>query len=113
MFKTLTAVVSLLVLATQIGTAKAAHHGYPAFWLRESRCITWHESRDEWHIRDGGFQIIRSTWQSFQSRGWADAAELNSPARQRLVAWRIWIHNGRSWGRNNQWPNTAAACGVY
>lgn len=100
-----------------LGTASTAgahrtHHGYPAYWLRQAACIRHYESRDEWHIPDGAYQIIPSTWHSFKPPSWPDRAENNSPPRQTFVAWRDWVHNGRSWGANNQWPNTARACGV-
>lgn len=88
------------------------HHGYPAFWLREASCIRWQESRNEWHLHDGAYQIIPSTWAAFKVHGWTKLAGQASPPRQTFVAWRIWVHNGRSWGLNGQWPNSAAACGV-
>jgi hypothetical protein len=103
----------VLTTLTAPGISQAKHHGYPASWIRAARCIRYHESRNEWHIQDGAYQIIRSTWKTRKPRSFPYAAEVASPAQQTFVAWRNWIANGRSWGNNNQWPNTARVCGVY
>lgn len=105
--------------ALVLALSPAHHHGhYPAYWRREASCIRYQESRGEWHLRDGAYQIIPPTWAS-GLRGWtgrplhwASPAGAASPARQTFVAWRIWVHNGRSWGANGQWPSSARACGV-
>jgi len=102
----------MLALVIAASPQHHRHHGYPLWWRRQASCIRYQESRGEWHIQDGAYQIIPSTWLSFRPRGWPARAEQVPPSRQTLVAWRIWIHNGRSWGANSQWPNSAAACGV-
>lgn len=98
------------------GAAWATHHGYPHYWLRGAACIRFHESRDNWrlvnHPYEGAYEFMLSTWATFAPRSWTRHPAEASPAEQNFVAWRIWIHNGRSWGANNQWPNTARICGV-
>jgi hypothetical protein len=104
----------LSVVITTLTTPALAKATYPAFWVKQSKCIRHYESRNRWHIHDGAFQIIQDTWQRMKPRGFhVYAAEDATPKQQTFVAWRIWVHNGRSWGNNNQWPNTARVCGVY
>jgi hypothetical protein len=99
-------------------------HAYPAGWLQQARCIHRHESID-WHKRTswtgapspdhGGFQIDVGTWQHFAPARWPSDPADASPAQQTLVAWRIYVANGRRWGVGRigaQWPNTARACGL-
>ena len=94
---------------------------YPGWWVKQANCIHRHESTD-WHKRTdwrgypsvdhGGYQIDVRTWQTFAPKGWPQDPADASPPQQTLVAWRIWLHNGRSWGNNQQWPTTARICGV-
>jgi hypothetical protein len=120
-----------------VAPARAAG-GYPSWWLAQARCIHYREAvsgagiytstlgrrgwRINWHLtrtaagtpssNHGGFQINVATWASFAPARWPRDPAAASRAQQVLVAWRIWLHNGHSWGANNQWPGTAAACGV-
>lgn len=115
----------------------APARAYPSSWLAEARCIHYYEAahhgpatpasfrrnwRVDWHLtrtadghpstNHGGFQIDVNTWRTFAPRRWPQDPARATRAQQVLVAWRIWQHNGRSWGANGQWPGTAAACGV-
>ena len=109
-------VVVLLVALAFAGTAQA----YPKGWMAQANCIHRHESTD-WHkttdwlgnpSRDhGGYQIDVGTWQVFAPKHWPQDPAYASPAQQTLVAWRIYVWNGRKWG-GGQWPNTARACGL-
>jgi hypothetical protein len=85
-------------------------------------CIHSYESTD-WHKTTtylggysndhGGMQIDVGTWRAHAPRSFPDDPALASPAQQLFVAWKIWLANGRCWGCNGQWPNTARSCGVY
>jgi Transglycosylase-like domain len=78
--------------------------------------------RGGWHERTtylggpssqhGGFQIAISTWATHAPTSWPRDPASATPARQLYVAWLIWKANGRSWGANNQWPQTAKLCHV-
>lgn len=105
---------------------QASPQGYPSFWVKQAHCIHYEEVRASWskgwhthfvygtHVesRDrGGMQILVSTWKAFAPKGWPRDPAKASRAQQLLVTWRIWRANGRRWG-GNQWPQSAAACGV-
>jgi hypothetical protein len=107
------AVLTVLILAPLC-------RAYPRGWLKQAACIHRHESTD-WHrVLDwrgypspdhGGYQIDVSTWAAFAPRWWPRDPALASPAQQTLVAWRIYVANGRRWG-GNQWPNSSRECGL-
>ena len=106
-------VVMTLIFATQA-------QAYPAWWVKQANCIHLHESTD-WHKRTdwrgypsrdhGGYQIDVGTWQSFAPRTWPRDPADATKAQQTLVAWRIYVANGRQWG-NGQWPLSSRACGL-
>lgn len=95
----------------------ASTQAYPAWWKTEAACVHRHEG--SWHettsstgapSRDhGGYQIDVATWARFAPAGWPSDPAWASPAEQTLVAWRIWVANGRRFG-GNQWPTTARLC---
>jgi hypothetical protein len=95
-------VAASLIAASVMASAASA---YPRSWLKAAACIRWHESRNRWHLRDGAYQIIPSTWRSVGGSGYAGRA---SPAEQTFRAHRIWRRDGGSW---REWT-TAAACGL-
>lgn len=127
----------ILVCVAPAPGATQRHRGYPAWWRAQARCIHWHEAahigapgpamyrrawKKNWHlttvygtgyrsVNRGGFQINVSTWKSYAPHGYpTDPAAATRP-QQVTVAHRIWTANGHRWG-GNQWPSTAAACGV-
>lgn len=89
---------------------RVRHHGYPAWWRAQAACIHQHESTN-WHIRNypygGGFQFLDSTWKA-HAPPYDPPSWLASPAQQTFVAWRTWLHDGRSW---REW-STSSVCGV-
>jgi hypothetical protein len=132
-------VALVFVCIAPAGAARRHHRGYPSFWVEQAHCIHYREAvsgsgsytaalgrrgwRMNWHlstvygtgqpsVNRGGLQISEATWRSFAPSRWPQDPALASRAQQVFVAWRIWVHNGRSWGANNQWPGTAAVCGV-
>lgn len=90
-------------------------HAYPGWWKKQAACIRHHESTDRWHIRNppygGAYQFVDSTWEAFRPRSFPVRSWRASPAQQTLVAWRVYVANGRRWG-GNQWPVTSRICGV-
>lgn len=110
---------ALVAVAASLLAAPAAS-GYPRSWRRAAACIHRHESvdwrrRTDWLGRPsrqhGGMQIDLDTWAAYAPRWWPRDPADATPAQQLLVAWRIWLGNGRRWG-GRQWPNTARICGV-
>jgi hypothetical protein len=108
-------VAALAALLCCVAPARA----YPRWWLREAACIHRHEGgwrqrttwRGEPSRQHGGYQILDTTWLAFAPPSWPrDPAEA-TPAQQILVAWRIWLANGRRWG-GLQWPASARLCGL-
>lgn len=99
---------------------------WPSWWYAQAMCIHSHESTD-WHKTTtwdgyrswdhGGMQIDTRTWTSMLSngyrltRGFPSDPAWASPHEQLVVAWLIWVSNGRRFG-GSQWPNTSRACGV-
>lgn len=116
------AFVLFMCVFVLVSTAEA--RAYPNGWKQEADCIHRHESTD-WHKRTswtgapspdhGGFQIDVRTWAAFQPRRWPTDPADASPAQQTLVAWRIYVANGRRWGHGLmgwQWPLSSRACGL-
>ena len=115
------------VIGLSLHPAHKPEHRYPSWWLEQAHCIHYQETHHSWgsgwHIstvygtgqpssQRGGFQINVATWASFAPAHWTRDPAQARRNQQVLVAWRIWRHNGDSWGANDQWPGTAAACGV-
>ncbi len=83
-------------------------------------CIHRHESVD-WHrttdwrgypsVDRGGLQIDVTTWNSLAPAGYPRNPASASPHQQLVVAYRIWLANGRRFG-GHQWYYSAASCGV-
>ena len=83
-------------------------------------CIHRYESTD-WHKTTtwqgypssdhGGMQIDMGTWAAYAPRGYPPDPALASPFQQLVVAYRVWLANGRRWG-GNAWPNSSRECGL-
>jgi Transglycosylase-like domain len=93
--------------------ARLRLHPWPSWWLAEATCI--HQREGAWHDAtgngyEGGFQFLRSTWQSVGGRVYPDGhwASEASPQEQLLRAWLVYTRDGGSWA---EW-GTAAACGL-
>ncbi len=108
------------LIAFAVSTASASTTRLPHWWVKEALCIHRHESVD-WHrttdwlggpsVDHGGMQIDVGTWQTMAPRSYPrDSAEA-TPHEQLVVAYRIWLANGRRFG-GDQWYLSAAACGV-
>lgn len=92
----------------------------PAWWLKQATCIHDHESVD-WHKTtdwlgrpspdQGGMQIDVRTWTSMAPRGFPVDPAASTPRQQLIVAYRIYVANGRRFG-GNQWPNSSRECGL-
>ena len=92
----------------------------PRWWVSEALCIHRHESVD-WHRTTdwlgypsedhGGMQIAVGTWDAVAPRGYPSEPAVASPHEQLVVAYRIWLDNGHSFG-GNQWFFSAQSCGV-
>lgn len=130
------AVFLILVCCAPSRAAQARHHGYPAWWMAQARCIHWREAvssstptradlragwKIHWHlttvygtgqpsVNRGGMQIRLSTWKSYAPAGYPSDPAAATRRQQVTVAHRIWNANGHRWG-NGQW-SSAAACGV-
>lgn len=109
----------LIAVLLALSIAPAAN-AYPEWWVKQASCIHQHESTNwrkttDWLGRPspdhGGYQIDVGTWRHFAPRTWPQDPAYATPAQQTLVAWRIYVANGRRWG-GNQWPNTSRLCGV-
>jgi hypothetical protein len=83
-------------------------------------CVHRHESVD-WHrVTDwlgrpssdhGGMQIDVGTWGSLAPRNFPREPAAATPHQQLVVAYRIWLENGRRFG-GSQWFLSAERCGV-
>lgn len=90
----------------------------PRWWLVQAACIHRYETLGSrgmasWRLDThngfyGGFQFTSATWHSVGGSGLPNHA---TPAEQRYRAWINWNRNGKRWG-GQQWPATAAACGL-
>lgn len=103
-----------------------SHHikRYPAFWLKQERCVHLHEAVN-WHQETtwngrptrqrGGLQIDFDTWNVYAPKSFPRDPGRATIAQQIFVGWLIYVANGRVWGTGKigtQWPNSARECGL-
>ena len=111
--------VSAFFAASVAATARST--SLPRWWITQAMCIHRHESVN-WHRTTdwlgrpspdhGGMQIEVDTWRRMAPRRFPAEPASATPREQLLVAYRIWLANGRRFG-GNQWYLSAASCGVW
>ena len=107
-------------MAFAVVSAAAATTPLPRRWLQQALCVHRHESIDWYRTTDwlgrpsvdhGGMQIDIRTWARFAPRRFPRSPEQATPHEQLVVAYKIWLANGRRFG-GHQWYLSASRCGV-